>query len=544
LARYRARRFGRLTRYVLAVSAAVAVAVPAAVVFADSAVSPQAGAAPHLDAIERTLRQVSPGLEGSVWERTSGNSLDAFGGDSAGWLLQTPGCWGDNTCADRSGTQRMLAKLTADISKATRTVDLSTLAPLPDGAFQDAIVAGLKAAAAKNKLKVRILVGAVPLGNLNVVPSSYRDELNRKLGSAAANVTLHIASMNTQKTAFSWNHSKILLVDGRSAIVGGTNFWSAEYIDTTHPVSDVSFALAGPAATSAGRYLDTLWAWTCQNSWNPVYVWFASSNRAGCPATMQRDANPPTAAPTGKLPVIAVGSLGVGIKSVDPASKYRPTLPTADARCPGGPRDNTNANRDFDTVNPEESALRALVESARSQIVLSQQDLNSTCPPMPRYDIRMYDILAAKLAAGVKVRIVLSDPANGGSFGSAGYSQIKSLTEITDILRDRLTVRTGNQQTARAAICGNLQLASFRSAPEARWADGKPYAKHHKVILVDRSTFYLGSRNVYPAWLQDFGYIVESPAAAAQLSTSLLDREWKYSQQTATVDHERGVCTA
>ncbi|MFB7864276.1 hypothetical protein [Streptomyces sp. NPDC056069] len=32
---------------------------------------------PHLDTVERSLRQVSPGLEGSVWERTSGNRLGA-----------------------------------------------------------------------------------------------------------------------------------------------------------------------------------------------------------------------------------------------------------------------------------------------------------------------------------------------------------------------------------------------------------------------------------------------------------------------------------
>ena len=30
---------------------------------------------PYLDSVEQTLRQVSPGLEGSVWERTGGNTL-------------------------------------------------------------------------------------------------------------------------------------------------------------------------------------------------------------------------------------------------------------------------------------------------------------------------------------------------------------------------------------------------------------------------------------------------------------------------------------
>jgi hypothetical protein len=144
------------------VAAAVLVALPPTPALArPPAPERAASATPHLDAVERTLREVSPGLEGSVWQRTSGNSLDAPGGDPAGWLLTTPGCWGDNACADRSATRRLLATMTANVAKATRTVDISTLAPLPDGEFADAIVAGLKTAAAGgHKLRVRILVGA------------------------------------------------------------------------------------------------------------------------------------------------------------------------------------------------------------------------------------------------------------------------------------------------------------------------------------------------------------------------------------------------
>ena len=543
----RSGRRRRLVRLAL-VGAVVLAALPVGVAIAEQPPNDPdstARATPHLDAIERPLREVSPGLEGTVWKRTSGNSLDGPAADPAGWLLQTPGCWGDNTCADRSATQRLLAKITANIAQAERTVDISTLAPFPDGAFQDAIVAGLKSASADHKLRVRILIGAVPIGNLGEIPAKYRNDLNSKLGPAAGNVTLTIASMTTSKTAFSWNHSKVLVVDGATAIVGGINFWKDDYIDTTRPVSDVSLAVSGPAASAAGRYLDTLWTWTCRNRWNPAYVWFAASNGSGCLPTLNQDANPMPAAPTGTVPMIAVGSLGVGIKRVDPASTYRPTLPTApDARCFAGLPDNTNANRDYDTVNPEESALRALIASAGSHVEVSQQDVTGTCPPIARYDVRLFDLLAGKLAAGVKVRIVLSDPANRGKFGSAGYSQIRSLSEISDLLRNRLALRTGDQASARAAMCPNLQLASFRHAPESTWADGRPYPKHHKLVSVDGSAFYLGSKNLYPTWLQDFGFVVEDRTGAAQLKANLLDPEWRYAKPTATFDYERGLCPA
>lgn len=530
----------------LTLTAVVLALLPATPALADSTGS----ATPHLDAIERTLRQVSPGLEGAVWERTSGNRLDSSSADSSDadspdWLLQTPGCWGDDTCAERPGTKRLLAKMTENISGARRTVDISTLAPFPNGAFQDAIVAGLKSSVEKgNKPKVRVLVGAAPVYHLNAVPSSYRDELRSKLGKAADSVTLNVASMTTSKTAFSWNHSKLLVVDGESAITGGINSWKDDYLDTAHPVTDVDLALTGPAAGSAGRYLDQLWAWTCRNKDNAASVWFAASNGADCMAGMEREANPTPAGPTGDVPVIAVGGLGVGIKEKDSSSAFGPRLPNAsDAKCLVGLHDNTNADRDYDTVNPEESALRALVESADKHIEISQQDLHATCPPIAKYDIRLYDALAAKIAAGVKVRIVVSDPANRGTIGSGGYSQIKSLSEISDVLRDRLARIKGGRQGAKEAMCAGLQLGSFRSSGNAKWADGHAYPLHHKLVAVDGSAFYIGSKNLYPSWLQDFGYLVESPEAAAQLERKLLDPEWQYSRATATVDYQRGICS-
>ncbi|MFD3556271.1 phospholipase D-like domain-containing protein [Streptomyces goshikiensis] len=531
----------RLVTRAAAVSAATATAALIALLPATPAL---ADSTPHLDAVEQTLRQVSPGLEGRVWERTAGNTLDASAPGGGDWLLQTPGCWGDATCATRPGSERLLAKMTENISRATQTVDISTLAPFPNGAFQDAVVAGLKSSAAGgNKLKVRILVGAAPLYHFNVVPSKYRDELVAKLGADARNIDLNVASMTTSKTAFSWNHSKLLVVDGQSVVTGGINSWKDDYLETTHPVADVDLALKGPAAASAGRYLDELWSWTCQNKSNIASVWFASSNGAACMLTLPKSAAAP--APAGDVPAIAVGGLGVGIMRNDPASLFRPVLPTApDTKCVVGLHDNTNADRDYDTVNPEESALRALISSATGHIEISQQDMNATCPPLPRYDIRVYDALAAKMAAGVKVRIVVSDPENRGAVGSGGYSQIKSLSEISDTLRDRLALVTGDKNSARTAMCSNLQLATFRSSAAPKWADGHPYAQHHKLISVDDSAFYIGSKNLYPAWLQDFGYVVESPAGARQLNAQLIAPQWQYSQATATVDYERGLCKA
>ncbi|RJQ76316.1 phospholipase [Pseudonocardiaceae bacterium YIM PH 21723] len=501
-----------------------------------------ASSTPHLDIVQKSLKETSPGLEGSLWQRTEGNKLDNSADKPASWLLQTPGCWGDAACKDRSGTDQLIDRMTQHISQAERSVDISGLAPFPDGRFQDAIVKGLQnSVAAGHSLEVRMLVGAAPIYHIKESPLEYKNRLVKQLGSAADKVKLNVASMTTSAAELSWSHSKLLVVDGgKSAMTGGINNWSGDYIDNTHPVWDVNMSLTGPAGRTAAIYLDSLWDWTCGNVLNPLKVRYADSKGATCMKSLPKD--PGTAKP-GDVTVLSVGGLGVGIKKNDPTSTYNPTLPTAeDATCLGGFQDNTNADRDYDTVNPEENALRSLISSATKRVDISQQDVNAACPPWTKYDIRAYDAMAAKLLAGVKVRMVVSDPANYQNHGLGGYSQIKSMNEISDVLRNRLNNITKDSVKTKKAMCENLQLAPFRSGPGNTWADGKPYALHHKLISVDDEAFYLGSKNLYPNWLQDFGYVVENKTASAHLKSELLDQQWKFSKEAATYDYERNVC--
>ncbi|GAB0103923.1 hypothetical protein JMUB6875_28970 [Nocardia sp. JMUB6875] len=543
---------------------------------------PPAGvSAPHLDAIEAKLREVSPGLRGSVWQRTAGNQLAGAPNDASGWLLQNPGCWGDAKCAARPGTERLLARMLANISHATRTVDISSLGPFPDGRFHETIVAGLQAATAGGKkLAVRILMGnPVPLGTkLKIGPAAYRDTLVESLGAAAADIDLNVGEMASDDPGLSWNHSKLLVVDGESVIAGGINDWAGDYLDAPDPVIDVDLAVNGPAAGIAGRFLDSLWAWTCDHrgpgtgssasgpasgsadsapgvtagssggssGFGPSvgYSSVATANGADCFPRLEDDRNPMPAEVSGGVPVIAVGGLGNSLALADKSSDYNPRPPDAAAAgCIAGVNiwhDYSNADRNYDTVNPDSTAQRELVASAREHIEISQQDLIGPCPAFSRYDVRLFDVLAAKMVQGVKVRIVVSDPAN--HFPPGGYSNIGSLAEVSNALLQRLELRTGGKDSARSALCRNLQLASIRAADTPKWANGKAYRQHTKLIAVDGAAFYIGSKNLYPAWLQEYGLIVEDTAAAGRLDTELLGPQWKYSRAAASVDYATGNC--
>src|SRR6476469_4885980 len=101
----------RTTMTALAVTALTAAvsspAVPGTPMAGHEAAPAVAAPTPYLDQIERAVRQVSPGLEHQVWERSHGNRLDDSAGD---WLLQTPQCWGHDPCpkSERPGTERLL----------------------------------------------------------------------------------------------------------------------------------------------------------------------------------------------------------------------------------------------------------------------------------------------------------------------------------------------------------------------------------------------------------------------------------------------------
>jgi phosphatidylserine/phosphatidylglycerophosphate/cardiolipin synthase-like enzyme len=437
--------------------------------------------------------------------------------------------------------------------------------PFPDGAFVEAIGAGLKIAAgaaakARRRLTVRVLVGVLRL-DVTATPWQFRDFLTEMIGNDVAAVDLNVASMTTRWFT-SYNHTKLVVVDGKSVIHGGINWMTNFYIEDgpygsrgfggSAPVTDLDIALRGPAAASAGKFLDELWTWTCQNAAVTTLrpgggVWLATNNDrvAECKPKLYAAVQPYS---PGNLQAISVGSLGYGIQKNDPLSKYQP--PPADnvdeAACVfdwfGRRRSNneTNTDRDFMTVNPDANALRALIACAQQKIVLSQQDINGFSR-LPLYhalfDVRLLDVLAAKMTADapVKVRIVLSNP------GSPDFSNVSDLNDAVQVLFRRIRLKTPSEAHAYRVLEKNLQLAPLRVSDQPAWPNGYKYRLHTKVVCVDDTAFYIGSRNVYPDTTQDYGFIIEDAAAARQLNTQFLDKVWQYSQHAAIYDWERNI---
>lgn len=521
----------------------------------------------YLDAVEAELNSVSPGMRGKLWERTTGNKLDlAIEGDDTSWILQVPECWGWTPVTgvpkgeNKPGIKTFLVKMQDNIAKAKRTVDITGFGPpdvigapagpFPDGNFLHAMCAGLKLAAARNakdgtRLTVRFMTGVFGV-DITADPWAFHRTVLEMLGKDARNIDLKVASMTTRGMS-SYNHTKFVLVDGESVIHGGINWMTNYYIETgpmfsrgfgdAAPVTDLDIALRGPAAASAGRFLDELWEWARTKGSRTTFsltspAWIASDEPGTSSWSLYRDFTPPDA---GELEVISVGSLGYGIQVRDDQSHY--VLPPAANvdQAKSGSNNETNTDRDFMTVNPDANALRALIARAGRTIVLSQQDINGfTGRPLRHalFDVRLLDVLAAKMTAGIKVRIVISNP------GIPDYSNINSLDVAYKSLYDRVRLTTTYDAQAHRVLRNNLQLAPFRASTQQTWPNDYKYRLHTKLVCVDDTAFYVGSRNVYPDTTQDHGFIIEDADAAAQLRSEFLDKQWLYSKNAAICDHE------
>ncbi len=494
---------------------------------------------------------------GITYDLTHGNSLPRD------WLIQTPVGWGRKasdlrfypldckgcdpdlqlpTCASdadcNGGTceakhkvclghsDALVLQVDDLIASAQHRVDVTLLAPVPDTRFLGALREALLTLAQRGRpVTVRIMVGHYP--TVEVDTDAFVKALTSGLEQAPkARLSVSVAAMRScvvfeDCDSYSWNHAKIVSVDGVEALVGGHNMWPADYL-VDDPVHDLSMRVHGPAAASAAHYADRLWDYVCANLDRKPSISVASFT-----AGMSLPENgclppPPPALPTarsgGGVPILAVGRLGAGI------------------------------TKDF--ANQSELARDLMLGAAQQDIRIVQQDLGfaldraDTLFPDSTID-RLLDFLLRREG---DIYIVLSNQGAVGKSGST-YSNDVSLQTVAHHLREaverrferrdpkwRYQIRTG-PDPVNALLCERVHLAPFRFGPDDRWPDRQPIATHAKFWMVDSRVFYIGSDNMYPVNLQEFGYIVDDRAAAQQVIDDYWTPVWQWSSRAAVSGH-------
>lgn len=521
------------------------VAVGAVVVSACGSASPPADRnasaavnAPRLESVVGSIRQMeqqtgSDSLEGVAWSLTDTNTLPAD------WIVQTHECFGAEVCDNQVQQDHLTSTIRDIVASGEQLVDLSGLAHFPDGGFLDAIVDGARQAdEAGRRPLIRLLWGNTPgfdIGNRQLAT------LQQTIQTAAPNLNVVVATMATTPVVngYEWNHSKIVAADGRVAFVSGINMWTNDYLRSDSPVTDVGAIVEGPAASMAQQFMSAQWRHVCSNLGTGLSYTnniAPSSPPGGCPS----GAGVPTVAGSGSTPILAIGRLGYQTDGRTFGRNSQRTVPVFDAlsaQCVLPPVPNTNnGDPGWDGRNPSDTAIRALIATATTDVVISGQDLTFPCG-IQSEDIRLFEALADRIVAGVPVTIMVSNP-NAKPSGRVGILEPEGsysagdVTRIQSLLAKYVKQRVGAAQ-ASTLVCEYLSVAPLRVNESATWpgqtgAKGEP-ALHTKLYMVDSEAFYVGSQNLYPNQLTEFGMIIEDSAAASQLRASLVDPMVRYS---------------
>lgn len=463
---------------------------------------------PFFEAIVDSLHMPAGGVAG-ILVPTSLDSLE---------LLQTPDLWGhdpadnsywlgaDNATAPfPAASRRLLAAIEGTVAAAESLVDIASLEPVPSGAFTTAIARGLARAAERGAApRVRLL-----FGRHRFTPSTAAD-FETFLGEVAARlppgcpIVLDACRMETSNhpTAPSWNHAKIVAVDGRVAIVGGHNLWHADYLGFA-PVHDLSVLVGGAAAREAHTFLERLWDWVARQTASPEAGASVTTARAAGGRTGRWQPPEPIVLPSpapGAVPVLAVGRLGSGV--------------LADPRL----------------ANVGAAVAALAFREARHVVRMSQMDFGFHWEGTNFWSADVVEALADLLTGRdrtVEVQLILSEP--GAKTAAGGpYSFGTTITDIAAELRRVIGDRP---------VTGRMRAGALRFfAGGDRWRQGSTELKiinHAKLWIVDDRVFHVGSDNLYPHNLQEFGYVIESVELAAVVLHEYWEPAWQHTAATA-----------
>ena len=403
------------------------------------------------------------------------------------------------------------------IAGARHVVDIALLQPPADVRLLAGLRNAITAIAASGRhVTVRILVGSYPPAGVDALAfiQDLVHDAESVHGSHLRLVVGTIRSCNNEAACqgLSWNHAKILAVDGQRAIVGGHNTWTSDYL-LDAPVYDISMELSGSAARDAHRFADALWGYVCARpDTDPLNVAYRfSAHHAITKGCLPSIHLPYRRGADGGVSVLAVGRLGKGIAT---------------------------------TFSDQSLIARTLLlGAARHSIRMVQQDVafavNGIDPIWPDAALeRISDLITQRRGDAY---IVLSNLGAAGAVGHYSYG-----VRLETVANRILEVAAQRSHLAHRHLvdlmCRHLHLAPLRFGLDQTWPGNRPIAVHAKFWMVDDRVFYIGSENLYPANLQEFGYIVEDATASAQVRADLWARAWQWSQRAAISGSEAHAC--
>lgn len=437
------------------------------------------------------------------------------------------------------------------ISSAKNEVDITAFYPFPNGRY----LATLRNAITRlsytgENITVHILVGLQNMPkpddihkNIDFKLKLYKflQQISRDIPldsqitiNAATSITCGFFNpkcTNRQiMNDITFSHAKIVAADGKAVITGGHNLWDASYLGSD-PISDVDVEIHGSAAQDAQNFAHFLWNKTCHiarntyHSGNYGYSFSKGKIKEACKPIKIVHLSDELSS-DGNQPILSVARMG--------AYWY-------------------HEPRSF--ANQSEIARIAAFKHAQKTIRISQQDIAGkfmfSMWPNTKYNDTM-GTLAKFLTKNGQIYIIISDAGAQGEDGIS-YSYNVPLRAIAKrffkktVHEYRKEKRKKTKQDIADQLCRNLHIAHIVTVPvvpvigtETRWGDNSPFGNHAKVWIIDDKAFYVGSHNMYPANLQEFGYIIFGENITNDFINQYWNKIWALSKSTDLATKYKG----
>lgn len=406
------------------------------------------------------------------------------------------------------------------MSRTKYWLDVTSLGP-PDGEFMTQFKKALRNIAdTANKqggdpITVRMLFGNI-IG-MPVDVDAVMTALTADLDTDKDNIEVWVGAW---RKGVSWNHSKIIAVDGKYLHNGGHNLWDAHYLQG-NPVHDISMEAEGQVAHDGHYFANEMWS----------FIKKEQSKRFSCTdivSSMQSS--------------VGVVEWPEGIDEFPPVYKKS-----------GAPKYNKVQNHipmitmgRFGALlyreRPSDDAIVAMIAASKTIIHMTLQDLGPICiPNLDRVTVPgcvwpnayLKEIGSAIYERGVDIEIALSTPGsipNGMSATEAlygnGWTCADVASEIVKAIQENYDV---DDKELRKMVDENLRICYVKSGGTNQWANNLTKGNHAKHFIIDDKCYYIGSQNLYMCDLAEWGILTDDPKQCQKVMQEYWNPMWKES---------------
>jgi len=416
-------------------------------------------------------------------------------------------------------------KLGEILSRTKIFCDVMSLGP-PDGAFMDELKKGLATIAENSKSNDKPVIVRMMFGNIVGMPVNCDAVIKELTKDLPENANLHLW-VGAWRNGASWNHAKLIAVDGKYLHTGGHNMWDPHYL-RGNPVHDLSLEMEGRVANDGHLYANEQWA----------FIKKKQSNLVG-----QCAENLPDSMPLLWKNRVIVSEYPSAKADEFPPIFYRSLVPKYEKEDDYVPiismgRSGTLLFKD----RPSDDAFIAMIDASKKIIRMTLQDIGPVCIPNTKMALPgtgwpkpyLNALARALWLREVDVEIVVSNPGSiPGGLGplEACYGNGWDCNDVASEIIKRIKKQFPDADDAsmRKKVEENLRVCFIRHKKSTTYSNGGNIGLHSKYFIIDDVVSYTGSQNLYVCDLAEWGVVVDNADATLKMMEEYWTPMWNAS---------------